>query len=165
MIDIRKFLVLALLIFVKSALATDLIKVKVSRVIDGNTIEVVTAEDDIITVKLKDVDSPELGQKFAEEARSFTKRKLQNREVYVRILGKDRWGNHVATVQLSKSKTLSHELLRQGLAWRDYRCNDESLAIIEENARASKEGLWEEESPTPPWVFRRKQTSTMAKYN
>jgi endonuclease YncB( thermonuclease family) len=55
------------------------------------------------------------------------------------------------------------ELLKEGLAWTSERNPIEELEVLKEKARESSLGLWKEETPTPPWIFRRQQTMTQFK--
>jgi hypothetical protein len=47
------------------------------------------------------------------------------------------------------------EQVRRGMAWayKQY-LTDQAIGALEDTARASKTGLWADESPTPPWEFR-----------
>jgi len=130
---------------------------KVVEVIDGNTIEVLTKDDERIKVMLKMADCPEISQEFGEEAMSFTKDLVYKKKVTVEMKGKDRWGNKLAVIKLRNGKILHEELLKNGLAWASDKGADD-LGQLEASAKQSKTGLWTAEDPTPPWVYRRKQT-------
>ena len=130
---------------------------KVIRVIDGNTIEVLDADKEIIKVMLHSVDCPELGQDYADEAKKFTEKLVLKKRVVVEIMGKDRWGNKMAQVVLNNGKSLQHELLKEGLAWYKEE-TDRTLTLLQSNAKANKIGLWVKDDATPPWIYRRQQS-------
>ncbi|UII34405.1 thermonuclease family protein [Fulvivirga ulvae] len=130
---------------------------KVIRVIDGNTIEILDSEKEIVKIMLSEVDCPESGQEFAEEAKKFTEKLTLKKRVMVELKGKDRWGNKLGQVTLNNGKLLHHELLKNGLAWAREESN-EVLASLQQAARTNKSGLWINEDPTPPWIYRRQQT-------
>ncbi|MCX7638469.1 MAG: thermonuclease family protein [Cyclobacteriaceae bacterium] len=67
---------------------------KVATVVDGNTL-VVISEGDTYQVVLHDVDSPEPGQPYAEEARMHLEKILLNKNITVELTGKDRHGNYL----------------------------------------------------------------------
>lgn len=135
---------------------------KVVKVIDGNTLEVYTSDKETVTILLNNVDCPELGQAAAEKAMEFTRKMVLKKKVNVRLDGKDRWGNKLATVVLNNGKNLNYELVKNGLAWAGLSA-DKKVVSLEEEAKARKLGLWEKEDPTPPWVYRRQQTMTAPK--
>jgi len=54
-------------------------------------------------------------------------------------------------------------LLETGLAWTAERDPIQELEAIKEKARAKGKGLWKDQDPTPPWIYRRQQTLTQLK--
>ncbi len=69
----------------------------------------------------------------------------------------DRYGRTVADVILVDGRTLNHELVRAGLAWRYRRYAPDigTLAQLEAAARDAKRGLWSLPNPVPPWEWRK----------
>lgn len=134
---------------------------KVIHVIDGNTLEVLTDDKETIKIMLKEADCPELSQEYGDEALQFTQKLVLKKKVEVEVMGKDRWGNKLAVVKMKNGKLLHEELLKEGLAW----APDKSSALeqMEASAKAAKTGLWVREDPTPPWIYRRKQTMLQPK--
>ncbi len=53
-------------------------------------------------------------------------------------------------------KSLSKELLREGLAWwyQKYSPDDSDLAEAQAQAMKNKVGIWSDPKPVPPWEFR-----------
>jgi len=53
-------------------------------------------------------------------------------------------------------------IVAEGLAWwyKRYAPKDDDLRKAENDARASKKGLWSHPNPIPPWKFRRQKAST-----
>lgn len=143
--------------FIFNPTTPQIISGKVIRVIDGNTIEILDSEKEVIKVMLSEVDCPEPGQEYAEEAKKFTEKLVLKKRVVVELKGKDRWGNKLGLITLNNGKLLHHELLKQGLAWNKEEDNT-ALAGMQQAAKSSKSGLWKNEDPTPPWIYRRQQT-------
>lgn len=135
---------------------------KVLSVIDGNTL-VIMSGSETYQVVLRDVDSPEPGQPFAEQAKAHLEKTLLNKTITLELSGKDRWGNYVGVVYVNASTDMRHELVRNGLAWVTERCTQPELLQLQELAQQSKIGLWAEQAPTPPWVFRRQQSMMTVK--
>lgn len=128
---------------------------RVVGVIDGDTITVMLNGHGE-KVRLHGVDAPEKAQPFGQRAKQFVSDLAFGKDVTVRPMTKDRYGRMVAEVILPDGKSLNQELVRQGMAWwyRQY-STDEALRELEEKARADKLGLWSDQSPTPPWEFRK----------
>ena len=133
---------------------------RVERVIDGNTIEFVTEEEEVLQVQLEGVDAPELGQKYGEEAKAFLEKIALRKRVTVEVLGKDRWGNRQARVILRSGKCVASELVKSGLAWVR---NSEDRRELELEAKEEGRGLWGDADPKPPWIYRREMTMREAK--
>lgn len=137
-----------------SYLPDQVITAKVIAVIDGNTILVATSDNQEYLIILDGIDCPEFGQEFAEEAQAYTKKMLLRKKVTITIVGKDRKGNRLGIIQF-KGGIFNHYLVREGLAWSR---NDQESGILQEEAQVRKVGIWSQENPTPPWIFRRKQS-------
>lgn len=138
-------------------LRAELIAGKVVTVIDGNTLEVFTPENETYKVLLFGIDCPELGQEYGEKAKQYLEKLILNKEVSVEIQGKDRWGNRLGII-LIEGVDPREELLKEGLAWTSEKNPIESFEAIKEKSKVKGKGLWEEQNPTPPWIYRRQQT-------
>ncbi|MFX0200221.1 MAG: thermonuclease family protein [Candidatus Hodarchaeota archaeon] len=110
-----------------------------------------------VKVRLHGIDCPEKKQAFGTNAKQFTSDMAFGKEVTVRIQTTDRYGRAVGVVVLPDGKNLNWELVGAGLAWwyRKYSPDDRTLERLETEARAAKRGLWVDESPIPPWEWRR----------
>jgi len=139
------------------------VKGKVVSVVDGNTLEIVSEDSETYKVVLAGIDSPELGQEFGEAAREFLEKVIMDKSIQVQFQGKDRWGNYIGVVYINKGTDLRKALLTNGLAWVIEKETDEEFKKLEQKAREQGAGLWKEESPTPPWVYRRQQTMMQPK--
>ena len=107
------------------------------------------------TIYLKDIDCPELKQPYGKQAKHATAAYVENREIVVRALTRDKQGRMSAEVLLQDGRNVGRELLKEGLAWwQRSRSGDPSLEVLEELARASGKGLWSEPNPVPPWKWK-----------
>jgi micrococcal nuclease len=136
---------------------------RVITVVDGNTIEVASLDGESYKILLFGIDCPELEQEFGEKAKKTLEKLLLNREVTIAIQGKDRWGNRLGIVSFEGEDDPRLELLKQGLAWTAERNPIPELETVRAQAQENGKGLWKEENPTPPWIFRRQQTLTQMK--
>jgi endonuclease YncB( thermonuclease family) len=107
-------------------------------------------------IRLHGIDCPERKQAFYQQAKNRTGELAFQKTVTIRVKGHDRWKRTIAEVVLPDGKMLSHELVRAGLAWwfRKYAVGDFELQRHQEEAQASKRGLWVEVTPVAPWDFR-----------
>ncbi|HEY5824678.1 MAG TPA: thermonuclease family protein [Cyclobacteriaceae bacterium] len=136
---------------------------KVITVIDGNTIEVTTAADETYKIMLHGIDCPELEQEYGDKAKKYLEKLLLNKSVSLKIQGKDRLGNRLGVISVEGIEDPRYELLKEGLAWTSEKNPIADLEEIKEKAREKGKGLWKEENPTAPWIFRRQQTLTQFK--
>ena len=110
-----------------------------------------------VWVRIYGVDCPEGGQAYGRRAREYTTRLALGRTVRVLPVTRDKYGRVVAGVILPSGGRLGADLIRAGLAWwyRWYAPHDREFEALEAEARAKRRGLWAEDDPTPPWVWRR----------
>ena len=88
---------------------------RVVAVHDGDTVTVATATGRI-KVRLAGIDSPEVGQKWASQARDFTASLVLNRTVVVESSGSDQYGRVLGDVRVN-GVDVNEAVVRQGLAW------------------------------------------------
>jgi len=144
------------------AMAND-IKGKVVEVIDGNTLQVLGTDGKTYNLLLAGIDCPELKQAYGDEARLCLLKLTLGKQVDVKIIGNDRMGNAVAELLVNGKKDPRIQLLNEGLAWTAEKTPKSELESIRQVAQSEKKGLWKQENPTPPWVYRREQSMTEGK--
>ncbi|HYI76633.1 MAG TPA: thermonuclease family protein, partial [Chryseolinea sp.] len=105
-----------------------------------------------------EIDSPELGQEFGQDAKKFLEKILLRKNVTVQLKGKDRFGNHLAIVKIKGKVDARIEVLKNGFAWTSEKDPNEELEQYRITAQQSRSGLWRQENPIPPWTYRRQQT-------
>lgn len=140
---------------------------RVIAVSDGDTISVEpVAGGDIVKVRLHGIDCPERKQASGETARFFVNELVlfQTVEIDEQPGGRDernrdRYGRTVAIVYLANGECLQAELLKAGLAWvwPRYCRNCPEWARLQQEAAATRRGLWAEETPIPPWEWRNRR--------
>jgi len=130
---------------------------KVIGVSDGDTIKILQDGKEV-KIRLAGVDCPEKGQPFGNAAKIFTSEKCFGKQVKINIVQKsDRYGRVVADVILPDGNSLSHELVKAGLAWHyKHFSKSKELEDLENEARKNKCGLWADSDPIPPWEYRKK---------
>lgn len=147
---------------------------KVINVADGDTITVLTSNNQQIKIRLYGIDCPEGGQAYGKTAKKFTAKLVARKQVQIKQYGTDKYGRTVGIVTIGHTN-VNEELIRSGYAWQ-YRkycmapfCSD--WLWYEDNAHQEKRGLWKETKPIPPWEWRvgqrsnRKKMEIGGKYN
>lgn len=148
-------IVIGILLLVLTPRASDTFTALVIGVQDGDSITVLR-DTQQIRIRLSDIDAPEHGQPFGEQAKLFTSRLVFRQTVTITPRGTDKYGRLVARVVV-RDTDVNLALVQAGLAWWYARySHDSSVAQAESLARLQRVGIWSEPHPVPPWLFRRK---------
>ncbi|HEX6892765.1 MAG TPA: thermonuclease family protein [Chryseolinea sp.] len=159
----RKLIYSIMVLFSSAIVFADDLQGKVVTVIDGNTLQVLCKDNEIHTVQLIGIDSPELSQEYGEESKKLLEKIVLGKKVTVTIQGKDWRGNPLAIVLVNGKKDPRVELLEEGLAWTAERNPLPDLEACRTRAQQKSLGLWKQSNPTPPWTHRRQQTMLQPK--
>jgi len=154
-----KFGLLALMLFLVPQAELKTLNGEVTLVHDGDTLTVKTKRDRVYKVRLSDIDAPETGQPFGKPSRRLAIDLALEKTVRVNYTFKDKYGRLIGEVFLPDGKLLNEEMLKAGLAWH-YRVKHPHSSFhekLEYKAWQKKLGLWVQESPIPPWEFRREK--------
>ena len=128
---------------------------KVISVTDGDTFTLLTTNKQQVKIRLFGIDCPEIGQDYAEQARTYLGDLIFFDTVRVATKGTDESGATLGIVTLFKMN-VNERMLQQGFAWHDTRFDtNHAWSAYAEKARQSKKGLWSSDSPIPPWVWKK----------
>lgn len=128
--------------------------VKVVRVIDGDTVDLLLNGKQT-RIRIAEIDCPERGQPFSKRATEFTKAFTNGKIVNLKIRNKDRYGRFVGYLSVG-NKDLSAELVKNGYAWVYRYFSDQPLLLkYEDRAKKNKVGLWAESNPIEPSKYRK----------
>ena len=152
----RFFLVVALIVFLPfQALAWE---ARIIAVSDGDTITVEPATGgNRVKIRLHGIDAPERKQPYGEAARGFVFDSSLYKTVDVEELYQDRYKRTVAIIHFSNGKSLQSLLLEAGFAWVWPRYCKDCLEweTLQKTAQKERRGLWDSETPIPPWEWRK----------
>lgn len=142
--------------------------VQVTRILDGDTIEV-TSKDDYTglyknyRVRLNAIDAPEKAQPYGQRSRQYLADLIGGQKVIVNSQGNDRYGRVLGNVLVKRCQPacviieVNQEMVRSGMAWA-YRYKgkaaSETMATLEKRARDAAKGLWADKQPIEPWRYR-----------
>ncbi len=121
---------------------------------DGDTITVLHDQEQV-KVRLAEIDAPEKVQPFGNKSKQALSEMVHGKQVLVIEQGHDRYKRTIGRVYQG-DVDVSAEQVKNGMAWvyRKY-SKDVSLLPLEDDAKEQRIGLWVDDEPTPPWVWRR----------
>lgn len=135
---------------------------RVVGVTDGDTVTVLVVDNKQYKVRLAGIDCPEKGQPYGQAAKQSLSDQVFDRQVSVESEKRDRYGRAVGKVWVD-GRDANLEQLRKGLAWHYKKYENEqpledrlAYRAAEDEARASKRGLWADPAPVAPWDWRHK---------
>jgi endonuclease YncB( thermonuclease family) len=132
----------------------------VTNILDGDTIKMQSVEGPV-TVRLRNIDAPELNQPGGNAATRALHGRILGQEVSLRDVTRDSEQRWTAVVHLG-DENINGWMVKQGHAWA-YRghTREPDYCVWEQAARALRRGLWADRHWTSPWDWRTsKQDST-----
>lgn len=128
----------------------------VIKIVDGDTFDILTQQNQTIRIRMNGIDCPEKKQDYYSVAKTKLGDYIFNKVVEIITFGKDRYKRTIANVFVD-NKNINVAMVRNGYAWHYKKYStDPILAEAEKEARLSKRGLWAKSNPIPPWEFRHK---------
>lgn len=131
---------------------------KVIKVADGDTLTL-RIKSKQLKIRLAEIDTPEKAQAYGMLARKALVDKVMGEIINVRITTTDRYGRSIGHIFLN-DRDINREMVKEGHAWvyRQY-LRDQSLLLIEKQARLAKRGLWALpiNQRQAPWEWRKKK--------
>lgn len=151
----KHFLNLLLLSFLfLSCMVSESIPGKVTRIVDGDTFILLTADNRQERIRLDGIDAPEKGQDFSEKARQHLASLIAGKSVRVEYRSKDMYGRILGTVYIG-SVNVNDEMIRNGLAWQYKYNRSKKYAALQEEAKANKRNIWSMKNPVSPYEYRK----------
>lgn len=149
---LRKSLLILLFVVIGHAQAD--FNGKVVKVIDGDTVDILTNKK--IRVRLLDIDAPERRQAYGNASRKYLASLIAGKTVYVKKNKKDIYQRTLGVIYL-KQVNINAKMVEDGFAWA-YRfkgvASNKNMEKLELKARQNKKGLWKDKHPIAPWDFR-----------
>ena len=132
---------------------------------DGDTITLLDANRHQYKIRLAGIDAPELSQAFGRVSRKHLADQVAGRTVVIEWFKRDKYQRLVGKVMLNGSD-INITQIEAGLAWHYKKYASEQspedrlrYARAEEQAHASRLGLWQDSHATPPWDYRKAKKS------
>ena len=125
-------------------------------VTDGDTVKG-KYENELIKIRLAEIDAPELKQAFGGESKNCLKKliKQSDDKVFFKFREKDRYKRHVGWIY-SENLDINLEMVKRGCAWVYDRYTERKVLFKHQNlAKENRLGLWKSVNPIAPWEWRR----------
>jgi endonuclease YncB( thermonuclease family) len=140
----------------------------VIKILDGDTYDILLADNTQKRIRMEGIDAPEKGMPFYRVSKNYLGSLCFNKNVTIQVTDKD--GDRlIGFTYLEDGTELSHAMIAAGLAWHFKKYNtDPDLAQLEVRARKKKLGLWIDKNPMAPWDNRslhRQGVSTKELFN
>lgn len=129
---------------------------KVIGISDGDTMEILYKKNRI-KIRLAHIDSPEKRgtQPFGNQAKQTLSNLCFGKIVTIQAEKYDRYRRLIAVVINDKGQNVNKQMLKQGMAWHYKKYSkDSDYSKLENEARKSRVGLWQDKAPIAPWLWR-----------
>ena len=114
-------------------------------VTDGDSVKVLTADQQLLRIRLAWIDAPEKSQAFGQRAKQAMSELVFGKDVELRVYGLDKYGRTLATV-LVDGEDVCLEEVRRGYAW-VYQHYITQVADFGKRAHAIKRGSMRTRTP------------------
>ncbi|MEM7455886.1 MAG: thermonuclease family protein [Planctomycetota bacterium] len=133
---------------------------RVTRVRDGDTIELETEDGEVLSVNIDSIDAPEWKQEHGPESQRALRAVIFEKQVNVLKTGEDNYGRTLGFIMID-GRNMAAFMIRNGNAWHYSRfSNDLALADLQREAEEQGRGLWGlEGTPLAPWQWRRQNNN------
>jgi len=132
---------------------------RVTRIIDGDSLELLVAGEEPLSFRLNQTAAPEKSQPYGDRATKALAALILGKRVRVEVVALDRYGRTVGEIYIGDTH-VNAEMVRRGHAWA-YTRYVETLAIVEleDEARKHERGLWQLPlaERDAPWVWRHRR--------
>lgn len=151
---------ITLFIFSISSVHAQTIEGRIVRITDGDTLILLDASNRNKKIRLSGIDAPEKGQPFGKASKKALSDLVFGKKVTAECVKLDRYQRNVCKI-LVDGLDINLEQIRKGFAWHYKKYEEEQplaertiYSQAENNARATRLGLWSDNNPQAPWAFR-----------
>lgn len=123
------------------------------KVTDGDTF-VFQTEEGSLKIRMEGIDAPEKNQPYGQQSKIFLEKYLYKNGM-VKKTGVDKYGRTLGTLFID-GVDINKKSIEEGWSWHYKKYNkDQELAKAEITARNNKKGLWQDNNPVEPWIWRK----------
>lgn len=146
------------IVFVSPTLLADQITGKVVRIVDGDTLVVMTSNQQAVKIRLAEIDAPEKMQPWGKKSKQALSALVATQQVTVNASGTDKYGRRLGTLFLD-NVNINKRMVETGNAWAyTAYVADSEYFQLQERAQNNAAGLWSlnQSQIIPPWEWRKK---------
>lgn len=147
----------------RTATPLALIKGRVIKVADGDTVTLLDDAKQQFRVRFAGIDAPEHDQAWGSFCQNNLSQKVLQQDVTAQFFKTDKYGRNVSKV-IFQGRDINLEQVREGCGWHYKKYENEqpaadriSYAEAETAARTARRGLWADPNPINPSVWRSQQ--------
>ena len=136
---------------------------KVIKVTDGDTVNVLTSDNETHKIRLSGIDAPEKKQAFGNRSKQALADMIDGKTVTVDYNKLDKYQRAVGKITFN-GQDVNLRQIKLGLAWhykkyeKEQDVEDRSIyANAEYQAQRDKVGLWYDANPIAPWDYRKQK--------
>lgn len=145
---------LARLLALVSVFATAASAATLEKVLDGDTV-IIREGAQHYSLRLLDIDAPELHQTYGKQAQRSLRTLCEKARIIVESVGTDRYGRTLGNLYCDGQNSSTYQIMH-GMAWFNSKFSQNSaLADLQAQAQQRRIGLWQQEKPLQPWVWRK----------
>lgn len=143
-----------LALLLASASATAAPAATLEKVLDGDTV-IIRDGAQTYHLRLLDIDAPERHQAYGKQSQRSLRELCLHATIVVELQGNDRYGRTLGNLYCDGQNSSAYQLTH-GMAWFNSKFSQNShLEDLQAHAQQSRIGLWQQENPMQPWVWRK----------
>jgi len=120
---------------------------------DGDSVKIMDGATEY-KLRINHIDAPERNQTFGKKSRRALMLLCKDATIEVVITGTDQYQRQLGDLYCNK-QDVSTYMISNGYAWFYKRYSKRTeFSQLEENARKNRLGLWQDDKPIAPWVWR-----------
>ena len=130
-------------------------EIKIVRVIDGDTV-LAESRGTELKIRLSEIDAPEMNQPYGTNSKKCLSELIrESSSLKFKSDGQDNYGRSLGWL-VTDDKNLNYEMIKEGCAWvYDRYVINKTIYSFQNGARLKNLGLWKQNNPIAPWVWRR----------
>ncbi len=131
---------------------------KVIVVMDGDTV-MVLRDGKKVKIRLANIDAPEKAQAYGKQSRESLQEMVGRKQVQIDSRAMDQYGRTIGLISV-EGIDVNREQVRRGMAWEySHYHSDQTYIDLQSEAQRAHRGLWSQNNPQPPWLWRKSHPS------
>lgn len=137
-----------------------IIKGEILNIYDGDTLTIIDNETrQKHRIRLYGIDAPESKQRYGKESTQNLQKYCQIKQTAkIKVKNMDKYGRIVGLLECNNNNIdVNAMMVKDGYAWAYTQYGGKAYLAMETYAKAAKKGLWQDENPINPAIFRKNE--------